>query len=178
MSKWKVQGRVSYSAPLVTWPEGEMDCTWMERMRRCGLLEKWRIDSGGELAEEWVLKLAQSENQINSRGWTQETELGLKTALNRGLTGQSQPIPLCSHWSEFPRQVILPVKNFTRTWVSVAELISLQYNWHKRSGNLRNGTQTLEFDLSFHAGGLPLARMMPGLPWLLPVVLAPLLPSS
>lgn len=35
----------------------------MERMRRWGLLEKLRLDSEGELAEKWVLMLAQSENQ-------------------------------------------------------------------------------------------------------------------
>lgn len=79
-----------------------MDCTWMESMRRWGLLEKWRLDSGGELSEKWVLRLAQSDTkQIkNSKGWPWETELGLKTALNTGLTKYSQPAPLCSHWSE------------------------------------------------------------------------------
>lgn len=101
-NEWEVQGRVFCSAPLVTSPEREMDCTWMERMRRWGLLEKQRIGSEGELAEKWVFKLAQSENQTNkkSRGWPQESKLGLKSALNTDLSERSQPAPLCSHWSE------------------------------------------------------------------------------
>lgn len=36
----------------------------------------------------------------------------------------------------------------------------------------------VEFELSFHAGGLPLARTMPVMLWFLPVVPVPLLPSS